>query len=273
MVIFCKTMISKHYFLGAMFLLMTTGFNLYGQVSPSLFIVADYMKVPPEKLNEYLQVEQTIWKPLHRQRINQGIIVGWYLYAVNFAGTESEFNYVVLNLYDDQEHLESPWSADILAEVHPKLEAQDIMAQTIKCRENVRSELFYSIVVAPEIPLARPASYLQVNYMNVAPGNQSDYERLEKDIWQPVHNEMVSSGRTAGWGLWALLFPRGADLPYQYCTLNAFSDFSYVFDLDYSSSFSKTHPDLDPSEIASETQDSRTVVRTELWELIDYEIK
>jgi len=262
----------KNTYLLSLLLVISTS-SIFCQVSPSLFIVADYMKVQPGLVGEYLEVEQTIWKPLHQQRITHGIIVGWYLYAVSFAGSGSEFNYVVLNLYDDQKNLENPWSAEILAQVHPKMEAQEIMTRTNQSRVNVRSELFYSIAVAPEIPLAEPAAYLQVNYMKVDPGMQNDYEKLESEIWQPVHNELVNNKRTAGWGLWAVLFPRGADRSYQYCTLNAFSDFSYVFDLNYANSFSIVHADKDLEETLKLTRETRTIVSTELWELIDYEIK
>lgn len=256
-----------------LFLLLLSTSSAFSQIRPSLFIVADFMKVQPGKISNYLDIEQTIWKPLHAQRVKDGIIVGWYLYAVNFVGTDDDFNYVVITLYDNQKHLENPWPQDILSLIHPKMEATEIMERTNSAREHRRSELFYSIVVAPEVPLAEPAPYLQVNYMQVDPGNNSAYQKFESDIWQPVHEELVKSGRAAGWGLWALLFPRGAARPYQYCTLNAFSDFSYVFELEYANSFSVVHPDKDINQIWQEAREIRTTVRTELWELIDYEIK
>jgi hypothetical protein len=147
------------------------------------------------------------------------------------------------------------------------------MRQTYDSRISVKSELFYSIATAPKDPLEIPASYMQVNYMNVESGKQSEYEQLESEIWLPIHNEAIRSGKTAGWGLWKSLFPRGAGQKYQYLTLNTFSEFSYIFELDFSVAFKMIHPEKNFSEVTRKAHEVRTIVRTELWDLIDYVIR
>ena len=243
------------------------------QVRPSLFVVVDFLKVQPEKHSSYLDVEQKIWKPMHQERINQGIIVGWFLYAVEFSGSDDEYNFVAITLYDNADKLENPWVADLPGKVHPGMKPEEIMKQTYEARDHIRSQLCYSIAAAPEIPLEKPAAYMQVNYMKVEPSLSSQYEQLETEIWFPIHNESIRSGRTAGWSLWSMLFPRGDGLPYQYLTLNAFSEYAYAFELDFSIPFNSIHPDKDYAEITEKTLQSRTIVRTELWDLIDYVIK
>jgi len=60
--------------------------SAYSQnVQKPLYAVADYMKVNPENINNYLELEQRIWKPMHAERVRLGIILGWYLYAINFT--------------------------------------------------------------------------------------------------------------------------------------------------------------------------------------------
>jgi hypothetical protein len=243
------------------------------QVRPSLFVVVDFMKVDPQNHMSYLEVEQKIWKPMHQERINEGIIVGWFLYAVEFSGDSDQYNYVAITLYDDAEKLENPWTAGIPAKVHPGMKNEEIMKKTHESRDHVKSQLCYSIAAAPEIPLEKPAAYMQVNFMKVEPSLSSQYEQLEKEIWFPIHNESIRSGRTAGWSLWSLLFPRGNGLPYQYLTLNAFSEYAYAFELDFSIPFSHIHPDKDYAETLEKTRKTRTIMRTELWDLIDYVIK
>lgn len=245
----------------------------HAQTIPSLFVVADFMKVKPENTSKYLEVEQGIWKPMHQERIKQGIIVGWFLYAVEFTGTGEDYNYVAITLYDNSENLESPWRPEIPALVHKGMTAEQIMEQTYNSREIVKTELFYSVATAPEIPYENPAEYLQVNFMHVDPGMETTYEQLESEIWLPIHNQSIESGRTAGWGLWRALFPRGAGQKYQYITLNTFSEFSYIFELDFSIPFNSIHPDKDFADVTQKTQEARTIIRTELWDLIDYVVK
>ncbi|MGK2860427.1 MAG: hypothetical protein ACSLE0_00710 [Chitinophagaceae bacterium] len=245
----------------------------WSQNKPSLFVVADFMKVQPDKHSEYLEVEQKIWKPLHEERIRQGTIVGWYLYAVEFAGALDQYNYVVITLYDNAGKLEKPWNAEIIEKVHKGMRPDEIMKRTSHSREHAKSELFYNVATAPEKPMENPATYMQVSYMKVEPGMQSEYEKLESGIWLPIHNEAIKTGQTKGWGLWSSLFPRGADRPYQYITLNAFSEYNYVFEHDFSRAFKNIHPDKDFTSIQEKTQKTRIVARTELWDLIDYAIK
>lgn len=243
------------------------------QTVPSLFVSIDYMKVKPENHWKYLEVEQEIWKPMHEERISQGIIVGWYLYALEFSGTENEYNYVAISLYDKAENLENPWNAEIPQKIHPNQTLNEILEKTHNSRENVKTELFYSIASAPEIPLEIPSSYMQVNFMNVDPGMEAEYEKLESEIWLPIHQESIKSGRTAGWGVWRSLYPRGSSQKYQYIAFNSFSQFSYVFDLDFSIPFNEIHPGRDFEEVAQKAIETRTIYRVELWDLIDYVIR
>ena len=254
-------------------LMLSISATLSAQGGASLFVVVDFMKVESQEHAAYLEVEQEIWKPMHQERIREGIIVGWFLYAVEFSGSSDEYNYVAITLYDNAEKLENPWMADLPGKVHPGMKPEEIMKRTYESRENVKSHLCYSIATAPEIPLEKPAAYMQVNYMKVEPLMRTEYEQLETEIWFPIHSEAIRSGHTAGWSLWSMLFPRGDGLPYQYLTLNAFSEYTYAFELDFSIPFSNIHPDKDYAETQAKTVQTRTIVRTELWDLIDYVIK
>jgi len=257
-------------------LILFTGFihdTMRAQTPNHHFVVVEYLKVKPGDQIKYLDVEQEIWKPMHQERMNQGIILGWLLYAVEFTGSADDYNYVAITMYDDPEQLENPWNAEIPARVHRNMKVEEIMDRTARARDYVRSELYYCVTSTPEMPLKEPAQYIQVNFMKVEPGMESEYEELEKDIWLPIHNESILLRKTVGWGLWSALFPRGAGRPYQYITLNTFSDYSYVFELDFSIPFRAIHPDKDYSEISEKTRKARTIVRSELWDLIDYVIK
>jgi hypothetical protein len=263
---------SKRLFLGVIMTLLSAA-TVFSQVDTSLFVVVNFIKVESTNHSTYLDLEQEIWKPMHQERVNREIIAGWFLYAVEFSGSGDEYNYVIITLYDDADKLENPWEADIPGKVHQNMKTAEILERTYETRDIVKSQLCYSIASAPRIPLERPAAYLQVNYMEVDPAKRSEYEQLETEIWFPIHSESIRSGRTAGWSLWSMLFPRGEGLPYQYLTLNAFSEYSYAFELDFSIPFSNIHPEKDYAETAEKTRQSRTIVRSELWDLIDFVIR
>jgi len=243
------------------------------KVQSPLYSVVDYMKVKPENINSYLELEQKIWKPMHEERIRLGIIAGWYLYAIQFTGTNNEYNYVTIVVYDNINNLENPWSASIPGAVHPNKEVVDILKESNVVRSRVRIEMYELIASAPEIPMEKPSPYIQVNYMRVPQGKSDEYERIEREIWQPIHEELVRREKISGWGLWSLVYPRGDDLAYQYLTLDGVPQFSNLFNLNSSEAFETVHPEMTDNEISELTNQNRATARTELWELIDYLIR
>jgi hypothetical protein len=47
-----------------------------GVIEPGDYVRIDYMKVPPGKAGDYVNLERTICKPLHEQRMKDGLISG-----------------------------------------------------------------------------------------------------------------------------------------------------------------------------------------------------
>jgi hypothetical protein len=111
--------------------------------------------------------------------------------------------------------------------------------------------------------------YIQVDFMKVKPGNEGAYLDVEKNIWKPVHQEFIKAGTRAGWSLWSSVFPSGSGADYQYVTANFFSDFSKIGAADYTDAFKKAHAGKDVDELNVKTGNSRDLVRSELWEVID----
>lgn len=91
------------------------------QAAGQIYAVIEYIKVKPEDHLKYLEVEQKIWKPMHQERINQGIIASWTLYAVEFSGSADSYNYVAISTYNDTKNLETPWNLEIPAKVHKNM--------------------------------------------------------------------------------------------------------------------------------------------------------
>ena len=253
--------------------ILTLSNVLAQEIQSPLYAIADYKKVRPENINSYLELEQTIWKPMQEERVRRGIIAGWYLYTIHFTGTSNEYNYVTIVVYDNIDSLENPWSASIPATVHPDKQVADILERSNVVRSRVRSEMYQRITSAPDRPIERPSPYIQVNYMRVPQGQSEEYERIERDVWKPIHEELVRREKISGWGLFSLIYPRGDDLAYQYMTLDGVPRFRNLFDLDSSEAFEVVHPDMEDEQIQALTNQSRATARTELWELIDYVIR
>src|SRR5262245_35901123 len=75
---------------------------------------------------------------------------------------------------------------------------------------------------------AEPSKYriLTLDYQKPEPGKTSDYVRLERELWKPVHQDRVNKGKITSWKLYQVSWPNGEDQEYDYVTMTEFANFS-----------------------------------------------
>lgn len=239
------------------------------QNDPTAFAVSDLMKVKPGAEQKYLDLEKNFWKPIHQERIKQGKISGWILYRVLYTGTADLYNYATVTFFDDPAKLENSWDGIDAKKILPGKDVDKAYNETLASRDLVRSNLIMKQDEAVPESNSSPAKYIQVDFMKVKPGNEGVYLDVEKSIWKPVHQEFIKAGTRVGWSLWSNLFPAGSGTDYQFITANFFSEFSKIGAADYNDAFKKAHAGKDIDALNVKTGNSRDLVRSELWEVVD----
>ena len=130
----------------AAFLLGTfvnTGFTQQAAAPPVVEVAC--MKVHPSKSAEYLALEHDIWKPMQQERIKQGRMRSWTVYAVRYpTGTQRECDYRVVNTYNSIADIDRPIT-DVVAKVHPSTPFAELARRTYAARDLVKGELWYQI--------------------------------------------------------------------------------------------------------------------------------
>lgn len=234
----------------------------------------DYMKVPSGQAQAYLDLEQELWKPIHRERAQDETIEGWNLYEVVYpAGAERSYDYVTVSFYDAWSRLESPYAEEHLTNAHPNMDPQEIAQRTVQSRSLVRSEVVEVVAKATgEETASDDAQYVAVDYMRVPEGGASDYVQAEQELWKPIHQELIERTSQTGWFVVELQF-EGAEAPYQYMTIRPFADWAYLDPAaetgSFQAAFDAVHPDRSIAEVAEQTSGTRTIVRREVWRLVD----
>lgn len=92
---------------------------------------------------------------------------------------------------------------------------------------------------------------------NCMQSESPDYVRTEREIWQPIHQEMVDRGQIAGWALYEVRFGDRSECDYYTVDRyrgsealdNAFSNLDEIF--------AKVHPDADMDEAMARSLASR----------------
>ena len=99
--------------------LVNTGFTQQA-ANPSVVEVG-CMKIDPLKEEEYLKMEHDLWRPVHQERIKQGHMRSWTLYAVRFpSGSQRECDYRTVNVYSSLADMDRSIE-DVFKKVHPSV--------------------------------------------------------------------------------------------------------------------------------------------------------
>jgi hypothetical protein len=124
---------------------VSTGIDAVGMIEPGDYVRIDYMKVPPGKAGDYVNLERTIYKPLHEQRMKDGIISAWVLSAATLpGGSERPYEFFTLNAVKKAEQIpriSGGYGPEPFAKVHPNANYVANVMKTQELRSIVRSYL------------------------------------------------------------------------------------------------------------------------------------
>jgi hypothetical protein len=229
--------------------------NCYAQDNNRIYTNIDFNKVVPERVNDYLNLEGKLWKPIQQEHIREGGIVGWNVFRVWFTGTGSEYNYAVMELYPKYENMSFVYSDDIISKVHPGINENKLMEDTYRAREIVKAQSAVRIArVAPEAKIS-PSAYVIVTYLNVKKSNSAEFEKNVNDVAVSIMKARMNAGFNQGWDLFKTILPAGDPVPYRYISL----EYIGSMDLVVKPGGPDASKGLEPAES----------YRTELWERVE----
>jgi hypothetical protein len=184
--------------------------------TPPKYILIDYMKVEPGKGQQYIKMEQDLWKAVHKAQIENKNIESWAVYSVRYpSGTNREYDFTTATLFSNFGALENPYKGIEIEKIHPHMTSQEFGQRTSSARKLIRSDVFYTMERA-----GTPSSwkYLEMQYMKAEPGKGGEYVRGVRELWKPIHEERVKKGLILGWGIAGLRYPAGANREYDFVT-------------------------------------------------------
>ncbi|QUI25381.1 hypothetical protein HZI73_25135 [Vallitalea pronyensis] len=233
------------------------------------YAIMEYMKVVNRLQDVYIKTEEA-WKGVHKRRLDEGIISGWYLYKVHYAYEGARHNYVTINTYDDFSRLSNVYPRHMVAEADPEKGYDGFEDMTEDSRKKMFSELSKLIdSCGPIDKTLTNSKYLKVAFMTVDECHKDKYAAMENKVWKKAHQYLVDQGIQDWWALYELEFPHGTSVGYQYITVSAVSDFDKLQELDYWGAYKACYPDGDFDGDYAKTLALRQCERAELWELID----
>jgi hypothetical protein len=191
------------------------------------------------------------------------------LRAVFPAGMDAACDYMQVNLYPgfppDPKTTMTPDAAHAKARV--TMSQSEFLAQRDAASRLRKAELWRVLdrTGTPEV-----GNYMRLDYMKVQPGQRNEWIKSEQEIYKPIHKARIDLGGLKGWTLAALAMPSGSALPYDAMTVNMFKDWAQIGGPSKAQeAFQKVHPGKQASQVYPDIEKLRTIIRTELYEVID----
>jgi hypothetical protein len=241
---------------------------------PTTYYFVDYMKSTPGHAGDYVRLETGVWKDIHKARIKKGgSETAWWFCEVRMpSGAATEYDYVTVTAvsgWGGIDSLYNSWGGVFSGLTKEQLKQVD---STEMFRTLVRTEIYSDVDAVFKNPpgTVPPPKYWFVNYMDVPSGKWDDYVKMEKEIARPMHMEQCLNGHRAGWGLYSLEFPSGAEMKYEAVTIDFYDKWSDIVADDFAAIFKKVHPTKKIEDLGKTFEAARTLGRQEVRVLLDY---
>lgn len=231
----------------------------------------DYIQVHEDNVDSFIKFSKKELKPLYQKLIDSGTIKSWGLYIVKHPGGEkSDYNFVSITTGDELDLLDEQFNKIATTQFIPS-SASSKQAKTLrKSCTLFKSELWgvENIVSGND---NSPSQYMNMGFMDVAPGKGLDYLMLEEEIAKPIHEERVEQQKMAGWEVYSLITPGGSQYDYNFSTANYYNqlrDLKFGFTEEIINQTTGKNANI--SELFDTIYSTRDLVKVELWELVTY---
>lgn len=232
------------------------------------YMKIDYLKVESVQEAEFLGQTKENWKQLQESRIDNDEISGWLLYKVKFPGSwNNDYNYVSVTSAESITAFESAnelLTADNISEERRQQEAFKpssfvMHSELWRVRNSVTKDANYN-----------PSRYMMMDYMAVPLGREYEYQMFEDEIARPLHEDRMDLDRMNAWELYQLISPGGLDYGYNFSTGNFFTNLEHI-EFGFTDELIRAnHPDVDLMDFFDTIFATRDLVKSEIWELVDY---
>ena len=226
-------------------------FSLSALSQDPSYLIFELMKVEEGMGDDYWETE-SFWEKLHEQRVKNGDIIGWDLWALRPSGTGQGHQYMTVTLYNNPVKMMQGGDFNKAMEgAYPNLSQVDRdnkMDQTAKSRDLAVVVYLQQIASAGgdyEMPLGTIA---QINFMKAKPGQAGAYEDMESSTFKGMHEQRVAAGDMAMWGLLRNMLGYTTEAYASHITVDMFKDWDQYFngaaDIEWTPAQQKAYNDI-----------------------------
>ena len=110
------------------------------------YLLINYMNVKQGDENNYLEVENSIWKPVHQDLVNSKAKSGWDIWSMTLpGGSGADYQFMAVDGYNDFSQISNVNYSEVFRKIHQNKNQDELMERTHKSRTWLKSELWESL--------------------------------------------------------------------------------------------------------------------------------
>jgi hypothetical protein len=268
---------------GSAFLSLLLGITLFFLVCPEVqsqsqgqqvYVSVAFYKTKPGKAETYTNLVKINAHKILEKQFRDKAILGWYFYEVLLPSGESNpYDYVSVVVSNSFNYLVD--NPSTMKELYAKAftgsssqNYQQYSNQLTEARSMVKREIYmHRAGINPGTPVSK---YVQIDYMKPLPGKSSEYVKMERDVFYPIHQERIKLGALTDWGLYEKILPYTENSENDFVTANFFNNVNSIIDPKYEQAFNSMQNSVDFIRLSSQIDQTRKLVRSDIWKLVDY---
>src|SRR6476619_1233336 len=111
-------------------------------------------------------------------------------------------------------------------------------------------------------------TYMTVEFMKVPQGKQDEWLKLERE-WKPMHELRVKDGSIVSWAAIGQAVPGDESNGPVYATVTTYRGWPDPTKMNFEELAKKAHPQGDVNALMQQTLAARSMVRTEIWQVLE----
>jgi hypothetical protein len=203
----------------------------------------------------------------------RGMIMDFIVLKVLFPnGEDCKCDYRVVSVFTDLKQMDMLTAPNAGYEIATKAfgdQAQAVYEEWKTLGSDKGSEIFELEMSA--IPGPSGSDMSIANFVNVKPGMEMEYEKMEREVWMPVVKEAIKAGMLNDMTIWSRVMPAGEHLDGDYIQVIDLNNFAQMGGWEweeFGKIFQKVHPGVDMMEMVKKSDALSTLGHNETVQVI-----
>ncbi|MEX2591160.1 MAG: hypothetical protein WD426_00200 [Anditalea sp.] len=227
------------------------------------YLVFEFIRVETGQTFDYLEYKEFL-NQIYHQAASNGDIAGWDFWSLQTGSNNEAFQYATITYYNDPVSMMNGFSTekliDIAKQAFPEMDEREIsekIKQSLDIRDLAVRSYMVEIAKSDDTFEMKPGVLASFDLMKAVEGSFEVYEKAEKEIFLPLHEEKIDAGFMESWSLLRTALPAGSEAKSTHMTLNIYSDYMQFFNsLEYEDS---------PTDIEQEAIEKGLSSRDQKW--------